>query len=189
MKIIIEVSARHIHLSQKDLYKLFGENYKLNERRRLSQKTDYSCQETVTLKTAKSEIKDVRIIGPLRDQTQVEVSRTDTVKLGLNPPVRLSGHLARTPGITLIGPTGEVKIKEGVIIAQRHIHVESEEAQEMGLKNSQIVSVAVNHSQRSLIFHNVKVRVGLGYVWRMHIDTDEANAAEIDKIGEGIVIE
>ena len=189
MKIIIEVSARHAHLCQKDLNKLFGDGYKLHKLKQLSQKTDFTCKETVTIKTSQSEFKNVRIIGPLRDQTQVEVSRTDSIKLGLNPPLRLSGYLVRTPGVTIIGPKGSVKLKEGVIIAQRHIHTDVENAENYNLKNGQEVSVMVNYNNRGLTFHHVKIRVGLGYVLRMHIDTDEGNAAGIDKIGEGIIVE
>jgi len=186
IKIIIETSARHVHLDKKTLEKLFGKGYKLTPDYSLSQKGEFAAKERVILKTKKGEIKRVRIIGPLRKKTQIEISRTDAFHLKINPPLRLSGDLKNTPGITLIGPKGEVKLKQGVIIAARHIHCDPKTAKKLNLKHGDKVSVRIK-GKRGLIFNNVVVRIRKNFVWRMQIDTDEANAAGIRKTGIGSV--
>lgn len=186
IKIIVETSARHVHLDKKTLEKLFGKGYKLTPDYPLSQKGEFAAKERVILKTKKGEIKRVRIIGPLRKKTQIEISRTDAFHLKINPPLRLSGDLKNTPGITLIGPKGEVKLKQGVIIAARHIHCDPKTAKKLNLKHGDKVSVIIK-GKRGLIFNNVVVRIRKNFVWRMQIDTDEANAAGIRKTGIGYV--
>ena len=187
MKIPIEVSARHIHLSQKDLEKLFGKGYKLKKLRQLNQPGDFCAEESLELGAGDKKIKGVRIVGPAREQTQVEISLTDAVFLGVTPPVRLSGDLEGSAAFTLIGPAGAIKLSEGLIIAQRHIHCGIGEAENFGLENNSLVSVKIE-GERAATFHNVKVRVKDDYKICMHIDTDEGNAAGINKIGKGTII-
>jgi propanediol utilization protein len=187
-KVIIEISARHVHLAQADLEKLFGKGFQLTKLKALSQRDEFAANETVDL-TAKNIIKHVRVLGPDRDYTQIEISKTDAFYLGLSPLVRDSGDLQGTPGITIVGPAGEVDVEQGVILSHRHIHCSSLEAQKHGLKEGQLVKVKVN-GQRGVVFDKVMIKVREGYVWRMHIDTDEANAAGVDdsnNIGEIIV--
>ena len=185
-KIPIEVSARHIHLSQKDLEALFGKGYKLKKLKQLSQPNDFAARETLDIQAGFKKIKNIRIVGPTRKETQVELSRTDAIYLKLNPPIRLSGNLKGTPGIILIGPKRKIKIRRGVIIPWRHIHCSIKEAEKLGLKEGMIVSVRVK-GKRSLTFCNVKIRVGENYKLCMHVDTDEGNAAGIIKKGTGII--
>ena len=188
IKIITEVSARHVHLCKKDLEKLFGKGYNLTPIRDLSQPGDFAAQETLTIKTAKSRIDNVRIIGPLRKKTQVEIAVTDAYTLGIVPPIRVSGDLKGSTGATLIGPKGKVDLKEGVIIAKRHIHASPKDARKYNLKNGQTVSVKIKEGKRRLIFNDVIVRVSPRYLWRFQIDTDEANAAGVVRMTEGEVI-
>ncbi len=186
-KINIEVSARHIHVSQEDLEALFGKDYQLKKLRDLTVPPEFAAQETVEVINGDKKISKVRIIGPVRKETQIELSFTDAVKLGLNPPVRISGDLEGTPGITLVGPKGKLKLERGVIISWRHIHCGPKEAREIGVNDRQIVSVLVK-GDRSLVFHNVVVRVRGGDVLCMHIDTDEGNAAGILRQGKGEIL-
>ena len=186
-KIPIEVSARHIHLSKDDMEKLFGKGYQLKKMKQLLQPSDFAAEEMVDIKTHFGIMQKVRIVGPLRRQTQVEISLTDAIKLGVNPPVRLSGDLKGTPGIVLVGQKGEVELSEGMIIAKRHIHCSTDEAKKLKLKNGSAVSVKVE-SNRPVIFEDVAIRVKDDYKLCMHIDTDEGNAAGINKIGEGIIL-
>jgi len=180
----IEVSAHHVHLSKNDLELLFGESYELTPERQLTQPGEFAAEEKVDLKTEKGEIKKVRIVGPLRDKTQIELSYTDSIRLGLKVPLRRSGDLENSAGVTLINNGKELKIEEGVIIPWRHIHMNPEEAKELGVENNQLVSVEVK-GERSLTFHKVQVRVGESYKLSMHVDTDEGNAASIDCKGKG----
>jgi len=184
-KVLIEASARHIHLSKKDLESLFGVDYTLKKFRNLTQPSDFAAQETIAIK-ANDLLENVRIVGPLRDKTQIEISLTDAIKLGINPPIKISGDLKGSAGIILIGPKGEVELEEGVIIAKRHLHCATEEAKKFKLKNGQVVSV-ITSGERGVIFNNIIVRVGDNYKLCLHIDTDEANAAGINKTGEGIL--
>jgi putative phosphotransacetylase len=188
VKIEIEVSARHMHLSHKDIDALLGKGYKLKMLKELSQPAEFACKEIVTLKTKKGELK-FRVLGPERDQTQVEMSRTEAIKLGLNPPIRESHDLKGSDGAILVGPAGSVKLKEGVIVAWRHIHASLKQATKLGLKHGDIVSVAFG-GQRAILFGQVEVKVHPDFNWHMHIDTDEANAANVPMsgaVGEVIV--
>lgn len=185
-KVLIEVSARHIHLSKKDVEALFGAGYQLRKMRDLTQPSDFAAQETLAIK-ADNLLESVRIVGPLREKTQIEVSRTDAIALGLNPPIRISGDLGGSVGITLIGPKGEVKLEEGVIIAKRHLHCATDEAKKLKLKNGQVVSIMAG-SDREIAFNNIIVRVGDNYKLCLHLDTDEGNAAGIDKVAEGFIV-
>lgn len=185
-KVKLAVSARHVHLSKKDVEALFGKGYELTKRGELSQFGQYSAEETVVLAGPKGIIIGVRVLGPERSQTQVEVSRTDGFRLGVNPPERDSGDLAVTPGITLLGPRGSVNLEEGVIIPLRHIHMTSEDAMRMGLKDHDKVQVRVS-GPRSLVYDEVLVRVNPDYNMEMHIDTDESNAASLQTGMEGTI--
>lgn len=173
----VGVSARHVHLSQQDLEALFGPGYQLTKRNDLSQPGQFAANECVTLVGPKGKFENVRVLGPVRSKTQVELAVTDAKKLGLNPPVRDSGDVAGSPGITIIGPSGQLELKEGVIIAKRHIHASPEDAERAGLHDKQIVAVKVTKGDRKMIMGDVLVRVSPQFKWEMHVDTDEANAA------------
>ncbi len=175
MKIKIEISGRHCHLSLKDLEILFGKSYQLKPLKPLSQPGQFAAKETVSLEVFGGRIDNLRILGPARGATQVEISRTDASRLKINSPVRLSGDLKGSPGAKLIGPKGTVKIKEGVIIAERHIHFDPISAKKLGLKNNQRVSVRTG-GVRSVTFNNVVVRINKDFSLALHIDIDEANA-------------
>lgn len=181
-KFLVEVSARHMHLDQGTLEVLFGKGYKLTKKREVLQPGQFVCEERVDVIGPKRTIENVVILGPIRPKTQVEVSLTDCYTLGQVAPVRESGDLVNTPSILLRGPKGELEIKNGLIIAKRHIHMTIEGAEALGVKNKQIVSVAVD-TGRPLIFGDVVVRVSDSYASAMHIDTDEANAAFIGRAG------
>lgn len=188
MKILIETSARHIHLSEKDLQCLFGVGYKLTKKKDLSQPGQFVCFEKVNIVGPRNTINGVSILGPSRQNTQVEVSLTDARKLGISVPVRKSGHLTDTPGCKLVGPKGEIELKNGVIAAKRHIHVSTKTAKENGLYEDQSINVRVQTDDRSLLFGDVIVRVNDNFKDVMHIDTDESNAAGIFKPAYGEVI-
>ncbi len=184
-KVPVGISNRHIHLSQQDLEALFGPGYELTVRNDLSQTGQYAAEETVTVEGPKSSMANVRILGPTRKETQIEISRTDSFGLGLKPPVRDSGFLDGSPGVTLIGPKGKVTLDKGVMIAQRHIHMTEAEAESFGVKDKELVSVRVG-GERGVTFENVLVRVRNDFVLEMHIDTDEANAS---MLGNGQLVE
>lgn len=186
-KIPVEVSARHCHLSKEDLEKLFGSGYELKVFKQLSQPSDFAATETVTIEFGTKKFENVRIVGPTRHQTQVEVSLTDVVGSGIVPPIRLSGDLKNSSPVVLQGPVGRVELAEGLIIVKCHIHCATTQAADLGLKAGDIVSVKIN-AERPITFHDVPVRVGDNYELRLHLDTDEGNAAGINKIGEGIII-
>lgn len=171
----VGVSARHLHLQEEHLRKLFGYNGKLTKYKDISQPGQYACNEKVTLKGPKGIIENVRVLGPLRSQTQVEVSLSDARKLGLSPPVRNSGNLIGSSPITVIGPKGTVYMKEGCIVADRHIHMTPKDAIEYGVVDQQNVAVFVEGSKGG-IMNNVTIRVKESYALDMHIDTDDANA-------------
>jgi putative phosphotransacetylase len=174
-KILVETSARHVHLSAADLETLFGAGAALTFKKDLSQPGQFACEERVKLVGPKKEIANVIILGPVRPATQVELSYTDARTLGVDAPLRESGDLDGTPGIKLVGPCGEVDITSGVIIAKRHIHMTPEDAAEFGVENGQVVSVKVE-SGRSALLGDVVVRVSPKFALAMHIDTDESNA-------------
>lgn len=188
IEIIIETSIRHIHLSKSDMDKLFGKDYKLTLLRHLSQGDEFASNDVVNLKTAKSILKNVRVLGPCRNYTQIELAKTDAFYLGLSPLIKVSGDLKGTPGLTVISSKGKINISKGAILSYRHIHCSPAQAKKHNLKHKQIVKVKTK-GQRALIFEDVIVKVGKEFNWRLHIDTDEANAAGIDdsnNIGEVI---
>ena len=176
-QVTVEISARHVHLSQADLETLFGKGYELTVKKMLSQPGQYASNERVRVVGTKSEFPAVSILGPVRKATQVELSLTDARSIGVTAPVRESGDIAGSGACKLVGPAGEVELTEGVIVAMRHIHTTPEDAAEMGVSNGEIVSLKVETEGRSLIFGDVVVRVSPKYATVVHIDTDEANAA------------
>lgn len=177
MKFLVETSARHVHLTQKDLERLFGEDYELTRKKDLSQPGQYACEERVTVAGPKSELKGVSILGPVRQATQVEISLTDARSIGIEAPVRESGDIGGSGFCRLVGPCGEIEISEGVIAAKRHIHATAADARALGVENGEIVAVKMVTDGRSLVFNDVVVRVSDSYALAMHIDTDESNAA------------
>lgn len=183
----IAVSGRHIHLTQEAVDALFGEGYQLTEKVPLSQPGQFACNEQVTIVGPKNQIERVRVLGPTRPKNQLEVSRTDEFFLGVDAPVRASGKVENTPGIKLIGTKGAYNMTEGVICAWRHIHMTPEDAETFGVADKDIVDVEVSNGLRPLTFGNVLVRVSPKYTLEMHIDTDEANAAELPRYSEGVL--
>lgn len=169
------ISNRHIHLSQQDLEKLFGAGYQLNNIKDLVQPGQYACKETLTICGPKGAIEKVRVLGPVRKQTQVEILAGDTFKLGVKGEVRMSGVLGGTPGITLIGPKGSVQISEGVMIAQRHIHMTCEDAARFGVTDGEIVDLECEGTRAGLL-HDVVIRANNNSRLECHLDTEEANA-------------
>lgn len=185
--IIAGVSNRHVHLSREDLDLLFGKGYKLTPTKDLGQPGQFACKETVTIVGPKGSIENVRILGPERKDTQIEVSLTDAFRLGVMPPVRDSGDIEGTPGITIIGPNGKLEKEKGVIIAKRHIHMLPSDAEKFGVKDKDIVKVIVENGDRKLIFDDVLIRVSEKFALEFHVDTDEANAALL-KTGDVVYI-
>lgn len=175
-KILVETSARHVHLTAEAVEALFGKGYKLTVKKPLSQPGQYACEERVTVVGPKKEIANVIILGPERKACQVEVSLTYARTLGVSAPVRESGDVAGSAGCKLVGPAGEYEISEGVIAAKRHIHLTPEAAADLGVADKEIVSVALD-TERSLVFGDVVIRVSDKFAPAMHIDTDESNAA------------
>lgn len=175
-KILVETSARHVHLTEADIATLFGEGYVLTKKKDLSQPGQFACEERVTVVGPKKEMPGVSILGPARPASQVELSLTDARTLGLSAPIRESGDIAGSAGCTLVGPCGQVVLSEGVIAAKRHIHLTPDTAEQYGVSDKQIVKVKVNGA-RPLIFDDVVVRVNKNFAPAMHIDTDESNAA------------
>ena len=177
MKFLVETSARHVHVTQEHLEILFGKGYELTKKKDLSQPGQFACEERVTVVGPKKELKNVSILGPVRKATQVELSLTDARSIGVAAPVRESGDIAGSAGCKLIGTAGDVDLTQGVIAAKRHIHATTADAEQLGVKNGDIVSVKIDTDGRSLIFGDVVVRVSDSYALAMHIDTDESNAA------------
>ena len=171
----IGVSNRHIHLDRADMDILFGQDSELTFKKELGQPGQYACEETVTLHGPKGELGRVRVLGPLRSESQVEVSVTDGFALGVRPPIRESGKIEGTPGVTIIGPKGTIEKDTGTIAALRHIHLDPETAQRIGVKDKQMVKVEIR-GLRGGILHNVLIRVSEQFAPEMHIDVDEANA-------------
>ena len=173
----IGVSARHVHLTQEHV-ETFGPGYQLTKKKDLMG-GQFASNETVTIIGLKLRaIENVRVLGPVRSATQVEVSATDAIKLGMNVPVRMSGDIAGSAPIAIVGPKGAIYLKEGCIVAMRHIHMSPKDAQAAGVKNGDIVSVKADN-ERGTIFNHVAIRVDDSFTLEMHIDTDEANAAKI----------
>lgn len=175
MKVSIGISNRHVHLCDDDLKKLFGDDYKLEVFKTINQPGQYASTALVTIKTDKASIENVRVLGPTRKYTQVEISMTDAYKLGLRPPVRESGDLEGSSPITIVGPLGEIHLEKGCIIADRHIHITKEEAIERGLDKVKTVSVKLD-GEKGGILNNVKIKISDEAYFEMHIDTDDANA-------------
>lgn len=175
-KILVETSARHIHLTQETVEKLFGEGYQLTVKKMLSQPGQFVTNEKLTIVGPKGELK-ASVLGPVRKANQVELSLTDARTIGVKALVRESGDIEGTEGCKLVGPCGEVTIENGVIAAKRHIHFHSSDAEKFGVTNGQIVSVKVESQDRSLVFGDVVCRVSDKFSLAMHIDTDESNAA------------
>ncbi|MCT4543248.1 MAG: phosphate propanoyltransferase [Vallitalea sp.] len=182
-EIPVGISNRHIHLSKADMDSLFGKGYQMSKMKDLSQSGQYACKETVTICGPKGAIEKVRILGPVRSKTQVEVLVGDSFKLGIVSPVRLSGDLYGSPGITLVGPKGSVRIDEGLVVAQRHIHMNCEDAQYFGVSDGQVVSIEINGS-RGGIYNNVAIRANDTSVLECHVDTEEANAMNINSLSK-----
>lgn len=176
-KVLVETSARHVHLSEEHIKVLFGEGATLTHKKDLSQPGQFACEERVTVVGPKKSIPNVIILGPARPATQVEISLTDARTLGVNAPVRESGDVAGSGACKLVGPAGEVDIAEGVIAAKRHIHFTPADAEAAGVADKEIVSVKIDSDGRSLVLGDVVVRVSPKFAAAMHIDTDESNAA------------
>ncbi len=187
--VLIETSARHLHVSREHLDILFGEGYELTPKKDLSQPGQYACEERVQVIGEKGSFPGVSILGPVRPETQVELSATDARSIGVKAPVRESGDIEGSGGCKLVGPKGEVTIDKGVIVAKRHIHMTPEDAQKYGIVDKQIVSVKIPTEGRSLIFGDVVARVSSSYALAMHLDTDEANAAAIPGSCEGEILD
>ena len=188
MNILVETSARHIHLSRKDKDILFGKNYELSAKKELSQPGQFVCNEKVEIVGKVGSIKNVSVLGPLRSETQVEISLTDSRKLGITTQIRESGNISGTAGCKIIGPNGEITINEGVIIAKRHIHMTPKDAMHFNVKDGENVWVKVQTKNRSVIFGDTVIRVSDMYSLAMHIDTDESNAAGISEMVFGNIV-
>ena len=187
-KVLVETSARHVHLSREHVEILFGKGHELTKKKDLSQPGQFACEERVTVKGAKKELAGVSVLGPERPATQVEISLTDARSIGVDAPVRESGDIAGSGACTLVGPCGEVTIEEGVIAAKRHIHLDTATAEKFGVADKQIVQVKVESNGRSNIFGDVVVRVSDKFAAAMHVDTDESNAAGCVPGMEGEII-
>jgi propanediol utilization protein len=179
IRIPIAVSARHAHLSQATIDQIFGPGYQLRRRAWLSQNGQFAAEETVRLIGPRGELEDVRVMGPPRERDQIELSRTDEHALGLTAPVRLSGDLAGTPGVMVVGPAGRCALQNGVISARRHIHMSDQDAVRLGLRDGQAVQMRIDSEGRDLTFGDVTVRVRPDFRLELHLDTDEANAAGV----------
>ena len=177
MKLPIALSNKHIHLSQADVDALFGQGYELTHKKDLSQPGQYACEEMVEVVGPKGSTK-MRVLGPVRPESQVEVSLADARGLGIAVPVRQSGDVEGTPGCKLVGPKGEVELERGVIVAARHIHMSLEDVEKFGVKDKDIVSVQTT-GERALLFNNVLVRANAAFALEMHVDLEEGNAAGV----------
>lgn len=186
-EIPVGISNRHVHLSQADLETLFGTGYQLSKMKDLSQTGQYACKETLTICGPKGAVEKVRILGPVRNRTQVEVMAGDCIKLGIKAEIRLSADLDHTPGITLIGPKGSVQIPEGVIVAQRHIHMHPSDAQRLNVTDGQSVSIRIP-GQRGGIYDHVMIRVTGESTLECHIDIEEANAMNLNSVSTITII-
>ncbi len=182
----VGVSNRHVHLSPEDVERLFGSGYALTPMRPLSQPGQYAANEKVTLLGPKGLIQNVRVLGPARGASQVEISKTDGFQLGVHPPVRMSGHIEETPGITLIGPAGTVVLQQGVIVAKCHVHMSPQEAAEFDVENGDSLMLQTT-GERSIMYMDVAVRVHANYALDFHVDLDEGNAAGL-KTGDRVTV-
>lgn len=187
-EIMVETSARHVHLSKEHIEILFGRGAELTKKRDLSQPGQFACEERVTVVGEKRSIPNVIVLGPARVQTQVEVSLTDARTLGVCAPIRESGDLAGSGACKLVGPCGEVELSEGVIAAKRHIHLNPETAEKFGLRDKEKVFVKIESEERTTVFGDVVIRVSPKFYPAMHIDTDEANAAGVSAAVKGEIL-
>ena len=187
--ILVETSARHVHLTREHVDILFGKGHQLTKKKDLSQPGQFACEERVTVKGTKKDLPGVSVLGPERKATQVELSLTDARSIGVTAPVRESGDVAGSGACTLVGPAGEVTIEEGVIAAKRHIHLDTKTAKEFGLADKQVVSVKFDTDGRAATLGDVVVRVSDSYAPAMHIDTDESNAVSCTPGLMGVIIE
>ena len=178
MKVLVETSARHVHVTQEHLETLFGKGFELTVKKKLSQPGQFASNERVTVVGPKKELANVSILGPVRSASQVELSLTDARSIGIAAPVRESGDIAGSAGCKLVGPAGEVELTEGVIAAKRHIHMTPEDAERFGVKDKEIVQVKVG-GERALIFDEVVCRVSPSYATFMHVDYDEIHPASL----------
>ncbi len=176
-KVLVETSARHVHLTNEHIEILFGKGHTLTNKKELSQPGQFACEERVTLVGPKKEIANVIVLGPARPASQVELSFTDARTLGITAPVRESGDIKASGAVKLVGPAGEVALDEGAIVAKRHIHLTPADAEKFGVADKEIVSVKITNDDRTTIFGDVVCRVNPNFAPAMHIDTDEANAA------------
>ena len=172
----VGVSGRHVHLSRAHLDALFGSGYELTKKKDLSQPGQFASEETVDIMTTKGAFTRVRILGPVRKDTQIELALTDSVKLGITPPIRDSGNIEGSPGVGLVGPNGTITLDKGAIVALRHIHMTPADAERFGVKDKDIVQVEYL-GERGMIMGQVLIRVNDQYALEMHVDTDEGNAA------------
>lgn len=173
---IVETSARHVHVTKETLEILFGKGKELTKKKDLSQPGQFACEERVTVVGPKKELANVSILGPCRKADQIELSATDARSIGIAAPIRESGDVAGSGACKLVGPCGEVEVKEGVIVAKRHIHMTPADAEAFGVKNGEIVAVKIESADRTAILCDTVVRVSESYALAMHIDTDESNA-------------
>ena len=176
---LVEISARHVHVTKETLETLFGAGYELTPKKDLSQPGQFACEERVTVVGPKKELAGVSILGPCRSADQVELSATDARSIGVKAPIRESGDVAGSAPCKLVGPAGEIELTEGVIVAKRHIHMTPEDAEKYGIVDKQVISVKIPTEGRALVFGDVVARVSPKYKLAMHIDTDEANAAAV----------
>lgn len=186
---IVETSARHVHVTQEHLEILFGKGAALTKKKDLSQPGQFACEERVTIIGPKKELKGVSILGPVRNATQVELSATDARSIGIAAPIRESGDIAGSGACKIVGPEGEVEISEGVIVAKRHIHLTPADAEELGVKDKQVVCVKINTPERKAILGDVVCRVSENFARAMHIDTDESNAVSAGRDQMGEIVE
>ena len=187
MNVIVEISARHLHLSQEHLDILFGAGHQLTPKKDLSQPGQFACEEKVEVVSPKSSLK-MSVLGPVRPATQVELSLTDARSIGVKAPIRESGVVAGSGACKLVGPCGEVDLAEGVMVAKRHLHIIPEDAEKVGIVDKQIIKLSVKSEERSIIFDDVIARVSSKAATAVHLDTDEANAAGISGTVEGEII-
>ena len=186
-KVLVEISARHMHLSNEHLAILFGEGHQLTPKKDLSQPGQFACEEKVMVVGSRGEMA-MSILGPTRKESQVEISLTDARSLGIDALVRESGNIEGTNGCKLVGPKGEVILSKGVIAAKRHIHLTAEDAVRLDVKDSEIVSVKIDTDDRTTTYGDVVVRVRNDFAAAMHIDTDEGNAAGIKGVAYGEIV-
>ena len=186
-KFLVEISARHIHLTKEAVEILFGKGHELTNKKELSQPGQFACEEKVTVVGPRGELK-MSVLGPTRNATQVEVSLTDARTLGIDAPIRESGDIEASAPCKLVGPEGEMEISQGVIAAKRHIHMNPEDAEKFGVNNGDVVTVKIESPQRTTYLGDTVIRVSDKFLAAMHIDTDEANACGIKGCGEGEIV-